>query len=268
MPEKTRSPKRILITGASKGIGLATAQVLAKRGHALVLAARGPGPLEDAKRAVDVHGGPVQVVTMDVTDDESVTHGVEEALQHGPIDVLVNNAGGGEQVTFLEQTEESAHREMELNYFGARRTARAVLPSMMERGGGLIVNVSSLLGTVGTSTLANYCASKAALEAFTHALRGEVERHGVKTTVFVPPHTQTQLGAQCEFKGVPSLPADYVARALARTIEKAPRRYAASPVYRIFLRLAAWLPRFMERQLLASVEHRLPGTPLAPRKHG
>ena len=255
---KTSSRKRILITGGSKGIGLATAQALARRGHALVLAARGQPALAAAERSIAASGGAVQVVTMDVTDDRSVDRGIDEALRAGPIDVLVNNAGIGEQRTFLEQSEAAAHREMELNYFGARRTARAVLPGMIERGDGLIVNVSSLLGSVGTSTMASYSATKAALEAFTHALRGEVEPFGVRTTVFVAPHTQTELGAQCEFQGVRSLPPDYVAEELVRAIERAPRRYAASPVYRMFLRLAAWLPTFMERQLLASVRHRLP----------
>ena len=250
--------KRILITGGSKGIGLATAKALARRGHSLILAARGQSALAAAQRSIAEGGGTVQIVTMDVTDDASVVRAIDEALRSGPIDVLVNNAGIGEQVTFLEQSEAAAHREMELNYFGARRTARAVLPSMIDRGQGLIVNVSSLLGTVGTSTMASYCATKAALEAFTHGLRGEVERFGVQTSVFVAPHTQTELGAQCEFRGVRSLPAEYVAKELVRAIERAPRRYAASPVYRFFLRLAAWLPMFMERQLLASVRHRLP----------
>lgn len=260
MTSNASCPRRILITGGSKGIGLATAQALFRRGHALVLAARGQAALTAAARSIAESGGSVQTVTMDVTDASSVARGIDEALRTGPIDVLVNNAGSGEQRSFLEQSDATVRREMELNFFGALATTRAVLPSMIERRQGLIVNVSSLLGTVGTATMASYSASKAALEAFTHALRGEVERYGVRTTVFVAPHTQTELGAQCEFQGVRSLPAEYVAKELVHAIERAPRRYAASPVYRVFLRLAAWMPTFMERQLLASVQHRLPET--------
>jgi short-subunit dehydrogenase len=108
---------------------------------------------------------------------------------------------------------------------------------------------------VATATVANYCATKAALEVISRSLAAEVARFGVRVTIFVAPHTQTELGARSEFRGVRSLPADYVARELAHAIDRASRRYAASPVYRMLLRLAAWFPVFMEGRLLASVQH-------------
>ncbi len=192
---------------------------------------------------------------LDVTDADSVTRGVSEVLEHDPVDVLVNNAGSCQQREFRHRSEPELEQEMNLNYFGAQRMIRALLPAFIRQRSGLIVNVSSLLGSSAAPTTANYSASKAALEAFSHALRGEVARSGVRVTVFVAPHTQTELGERTEFRGVTSLAVEYVARELVYAIDRAPRRYAASPVYRLLLRLAAWLPGVMERQMLGCVQH-------------
>jgi short-subunit dehydrogenase len=182
-------------------------------------------------------------------------------LARGPCDIVVNNAGTCFQSAFLGQDPGRLREEMELNYWGPQRVTRALLPSMIARRAGTIVNVSSLLGFIGTPTTANYCGTKAALNAWTHSLRGEVARFGIRTVLFVAPHTQTELGAATEFDGVTSLPVEYTARKLCRAIDRAPRQYAGSPVYSVFLRLAAWFPVFMERQLMASVKRLLPAAP-------
>jgi hypothetical protein len=91
-----------------------------------------------------------------------------------------------------------------------------------------------------------------------------VARFGIRTVLFVAPHTQTGLGAATEFDGVRSLPVEYTANQLCRAIDRAPRQHAGSPVYAAFIRLAAWFPVFMERQLAASVERLLPRA-VAPR---
>jgi short-subunit dehydrogenase len=249
------NPRRILITGASHGIGRATALALAEQGHSLVLAARGSDALNALAEQIRRAGGTAQPVVLDVTDTDSVTRGVAEILAEGPVDALVNNAGNLRQHEFLRLSEADVEAEMNLNYFGAQRMIRALLPSFLERRSGLIVNVSSLLGSSAAPTAANYSASKAALEAFSHALRGELARFGVRVTVFVAPHSQTELGQRSEFRGVTSLPVEYVARELVRAIDAAPRRYAGSPVYRVLLRLAAWFPEMMERQMVACVKH-------------
>ena len=114
---------------------------------------------------------------------------------------------------------------------------------------------SSIGRAVGT---ASYCAAKAALEAWTHAMRGEVAMHGVELSVFVAPHTQTEMGRATRFDGVTSLPVEHTARGLVRAIDLRPRRASSSPVYEVFLRLAAWFPSFMERQLAHSVRALLP----------
>jgi len=257
MMTSSATHKRVLITGASRGIGRATAIALAARGYRVVLAARDQAALTAVQTQIRDAGGHAEVVAMDLTDRASVEAGAREALARGTIDVLVNNAGIASQAEFLEQPEATRQAEMELNYFGMQRITRAVLPAMIERGDGLIVNVSTLLGTVGTATTANYSGTKAALEAFSHGLRGEVSRFGIRVTVFVAPHTQTEMGRHTDFRGVKSLPVTYVAGQLARAIERAPRRHPAGPVYRVLLWLAAWFPAFMEARLLASVQHRL-----------
>lgn len=251
------TPKRILITGASRGIGKQAALTLARRGHTVVLAARDGAALERVAATITQQGGRAEVLPMDVTDDASTTTAVARLLCGGPCDVLVNNAGTCEQSQFLANSDARLRHEMELNYFGPLRVTRALLPSMIARGEGIIVNVSSLLGIIASPTTSNYSATKAALGAWTHALRGEVERHGVRMVLFVAPHTQTELGKATEFDGVRSLPVEYTVNELIHAIDRAPRQYAASPVYRFFIRLAGWFPAMMERQVAGSVERLL-----------
>lgn len=243
------TPQRILITGASRGIGRATALALAARGHHVVLAARNAKELTDVVREVINQGGHGEALVMDVTDDASVEAGIAQLLAGGPCDVLVNNAGICQQGEFLLQSEESCRAELELNYHGPLRVARALLPAMIRRGAGTIVNVSSLVGSIASPTTANYGASKAALEAWSLALRAELQRFGVRVTVFVAPHTDTLMGRRVTFQGVRSLPAEYTAAELLRAIDRAPRKYAASPVYRALLWFARLFPVFMERQV-------------------
>jgi short-subunit dehydrogenase len=259
--ELLAKPRRILITGASRGIGRASAVALAARGHSLILVARGRPALEHTAAQIHAAGGQAQTFPLDVTDSASVSATVARVLSGGPIDVLVNNAGTAYQAEFLHQSEARLREEIELNYFGALHMIRALLPSFIERRQGAIVNVSSLLGSAAAPTTANYSASKAALEAFSQGLRGELARFGIRVTVFVAPHTQTELGSHTDFRGVTSLPVTYVARELVRAIDRTPVRYAASPVYRVLLRLAAWFPRWMERQMVSSVRHLLQEPP-------
>lgn len=252
-----RKALRVVITGASRGIGRATAIALAREGHRVVLGARSELALRSLADEIVARGGAAEPAPVDLLDDAGVARWAEQILASGPVDVLVNNAGSLDQTLFIHQSSAVQQAEMELNYFGALRATRAFLPSLIQAGQGLIVNVSSILGTVGTATTANYCASKAALEAFSRALRSEVAQHGVRVTIFVAPHTQTELGERAEFRGVESASVDFVADELVRAIERAPRRHAAGRHLQMGLRLAAWFPTFMERQLRKMVRHRL-----------
>jgi short-subunit dehydrogenase len=147
--------------------------------------------------------------------------------------------------------------EMALNFWGAVHTTRALLPAFIARGSGLIVNVSSLLGAVPAPTTVNYCAAKAALEQWSHALQTEVDRFGVRVSVYVAPHTDTELGRRTEWRGVKSLPVAYAAAQLISAVDRAPRRRGAGPVYAVFLWLARHFPGFMERVVGNGTRHLL-----------
>jgi 3-oxoacyl-[acyl-carrier protein] reductase len=238
-----------LITGASRGIGSALSLLLAQRGDRVVLAARDEPALVKLAQAISARGGQAEVLPLDLSDDASVEAAVARLLAGGPVDVLVNNAGVCEQGEFLLRPAAHCRAELELNYCGPLRITRALLPSLIRRGTGTIVNVSSLIGSIASPTTANYGASKAALEAWSFALRAELARFGLRVTVFVAPHTDTEMGRRVKFAGVHSLPVDYTARELMHALDRAPRRYAGSPVYRVLLRLAQLFPVWMERRV-------------------
>ncbi len=165
----------VLITGASKGIGRATAQEFAKRGYRVIATARDPKTLDD----LDV----AQRLRLDVTDQASVDAAVAAA---GEIDVLVSNAG----VIFIGAVEASPVSEIERlfaqNTSGAIRVAQAVLPQLRERRSGRLLFVSSLLGRIVLTGTAGYAASKWALEALVESLAIETGPYGIYTTLLEP----------------------------------------------------------------------------------
>ncbi len=252
-------PRRIVLTGASRGIGAETARQLARGGHSLVLVARTASTLEAVAGEIAAagHARP-ETRVLDVTRADDVRQVIDALARERPIDVLVNNAGSCRQSLFLDTPLADLEAELALDYWGAVHTTRAVLPHMIARRRGAIVNVSSLLGSVASPTTASYCASKAALEAWTHALRGEVAMYGIDLSIFVAPHTRTEMGAATRFDGVHSLPVPHTAAGLVRAIDRRPRRCSSSPVIALLLRLAAWLPSFMEGRLRHSVRALLP----------
>ena len=185
--------KVCVVTGANSGIGLATARRFAKEGWRVVAAMRNParaGALREAAAA----GAPIRVQTLDVADGESIAAamaGIDAA--EGRIDALVNNAGLSNACP-AETYPEDEHRALfETNYWGPVRLAQAVLPAMRARGGGAIVNVSSILGRVAAINQAAYCASKFALEAFSESLALEVSPFGVRVAIVEPGVTATAI---------------------------------------------------------------------------
>lgn len=190
---------RALITGGSSGIGLACAQRLAALGASLTLVARRQ-ELLDAARASLLAAAPttsVETVALDVTDVAAVRSRLAAHIEQHPVDVLLNNAGVVMPGRFLELEERHLREMMEVNYFGAVNVCRVVLPHLVARGGGAVLNTSSMAGAIGIYGYTGYAASKFALLGFSEALRAEMWPHGVRVSVCLPPDTDTP---QLEFE--------------------------------------------------------------------
>lgn len=241
--------KVVLITGASRGIGLAMARAFAQAGATVLMLARDAEVLRRAASSLSREGVRTWSHVVDVRDAASVRRAVASACSaHTKIDILVNNAGCGVQQIFALHAPEQARDEMEVNYFGTLNMLRAVMPHMAATGGGVVLNVSSVCGMVATPTMAAYSASKAAVNLLVHSLRAEMAHTGVRLCVFIPGHTATELGHASRFDRVPmNDPAHVAAHAVRAAL--APRRvYYATPgdralvwMQRVSPALAEWM---------------------------
>ncbi len=183
--------KTIFITGASSGIGLATARMMAKAGHAVYGTSRSGMFPESHSSAGHAPNG-FTLLKMDVCRDEEMEGCLHRILQEtGKIDVLIVNAGTGIAGSVEDTSIEEARSQFETNYFGALRVVRAVLPVMRLQGGGSIVAVSSVAGVLSIPFQSGYSASKFALEASMEALRSEVGPFGIRVCLVEPGDTKT-----------------------------------------------------------------------------
>ncbi len=186
-----------LITGTSSGIGLATTVTLARAGHTVIATMRNLDSAGELSRLVVAGRLPVTTLALDVDDDTSVARAFEEAVtEHGRIDVLVNNAGIGWPGAVEETPLDTFRRIMETNYFGALRCIKAVLPGMLARRAGCIVNVSSVVGRIAIAPQAPYAASKHALEALSECLAQEVKAFNICVALLEPGPIATQIAGK------------------------------------------------------------------------
>lgn len=185
--------KTVWITGASSGIGESLALELAKRGATLVLTARRSARLDELRsKCPDPER--VHVLCGDLLDDSSWARLVGEAeAAAGPIDVLVNNAGVTQRATAQDTRLADVRRLMELNFFAPVALTNAVLPSMLDRGTGRVVVVSSVAGYVGTPLRSSYAASKHAVRGYFDSLRAELHDTGVGVTIVCPGYIRTEI---------------------------------------------------------------------------
>src|SRR3954452_23452051 len=191
----------VLITGTSKGIGLETALAFGRAGYRVYATMRSPSQAPLLAQTAAKEKLPITVAAMDVDSDESVRQAIVAIQQaHGPIDVLVNNAGIERSGSVEELPLAEFRAVMETNYFGVIRCIQAVAPQMRKRQSGCIINVSSVAGRLSSSPLSSYMASKWALEALSEALAGEMKMFNVRVAIVEPGIIDTAMARRI---GVP-----------------------------------------------------------------
>ena len=181
-----------LVTGGAQGIGKGIATTLGEQGFRVAVADLNLGVAEETAKEISAAGGEAIAVQVDVTSRESVQAAVaeiESAL--GPIEVVVNNAGWDDFMPFVKTNEEFWDRILDINFKGALRVIHAVVPGMIERGFGRVINIGSDAGRVGSSLEAVYSGAKGGIIAFTKTLAREVATKGVTANTVCPGPTDT-----------------------------------------------------------------------------
>ncbi len=239
--------KIVVITGASSGIGRAVALEMARRGAHVVVAARRRELLEALAAECRALGVDCRVVVTDVTKREQCARLIEEA---GIVDVLVNNAGFAIFDSIHNSNPDDLESMMQTNYFGSVWCTKAVLPGMLDRGRGTIVNVASIAGIMGYSRMGGYCATKFAMIGFTEALRDEVLDRGIQVALVCPGTTETEFFVKAERGKMPgasrlilAVKPSRVARAVCNAAEDGKYRRIVPFGAALYMRLKEGFPR-------------------------
>ena len=224
--------KNIIITGASSGIGLSAAKQLANAGAHVILMARTKEKLDEVKAEIEAEGGQASVFPCDLNDMDSidkVSKEIQASFDH--IDILVNNAGRSIRRAVHESVDRfhDFERTMQLNYFGAVRLVLNLLPDMMARKQGQIINISSIGVLANATRFSAYVASKAALDAFSRCLSAEALSHKIALTSIYMPLVRTPMIAPTKmYNYVPTLSPEQAADLIAYAIVKRPKKIATN----------------------------------------
>jgi len=237
------SNKVVVITGASSGIGEASAIEFSKRKSSVVLVARRKENLVSVAKNLTKYGNKVLVCQCDVSEWQEVEQMSRTVLdKFGKIDVLVNNAGFAIYGSVLELKVEEIESQMETNYFGMVYAIKAFLPKMLEQKTGHIVNVASVAGSFGLPGIASYCASKFAMLGFSEGLYHELKGTGIGITVVSPIMVRTNFFNHSSFKSRPKYsPTSLSSKTVAKTIVKASSSPRLEIIVPSFVRGAVWL---------------------------
>lgn len=247
---------RILLTGASGGIGRCLALELCQRGARLALVGRNRDRLGALVRDIEAAGGAAATFEFDLERPDGHAGLVERAAGAlGGIDALINNAGQSRFGAFAGEDEAALRELIAVNVTAPLLLARAALPHLMAGSGGCIVNVGSVLGAIGFPHFAAYSASKFALRGFSEALRRELADTGVKVLYVAPRTTATAMNgpavrALMKQTGQPMDPPEKVARAIADALATGREEVTIGFAERFFARLNGLLPRFVDGPLV------------------
>lgn len=251
--------KTVYITGGSSGIGLATARELSGRGAHMVLIARDAAKLDMALRELKARTGSpgqkIATVSADVADTARIAEIMEKAARdHGIPDILINGAGAGHFGTFEETDPATVRRIFDVNVIGLQCVSRALIPLMKKKGGGIIVNVSSLAGLIGMYGYSAYGGSKYAVVGMSEAMRAELRESNIRVQLLCPPEIDTPMVREERKSITPEglalkkmagqLTADVAARALLRGIRRGSFIIIPGFMARTTYRLSRHFPRF------------------------
>jgi len=223
--------KRVLITGASSGIGQETAIRVGEAGGTVLLVSRTREKLEEVARQVEEAGGTAHVHPADLSELEDIDRLAREVLEeHGGVDILINNAGRSIRRSVARSYDRfhDYERTMQLNYFGALKLILALLPGMRERKSGHIINVSSIGAQTNTPRFSAYVASKSALDAFTRCAAPECVADNVKfTTIYMPLVSTPMIAPTDIYKAFPTLTPPEAAQMLCDSMVDRPKKKAS-----------------------------------------
>ncbi|MDZ4866054.1 MAG: SDR family NAD(P)-dependent oxidoreductase [Alphaproteobacteria bacterium] len=251
-----------VISGSSSGIGEATARLLAAKGSHVVLLARDAAGLHEVEADIRSKGGRADAYVIDLADAKAIAATAARIIaEQGSPDILFNCAGAGRWLPLLETSAEEAAAMMALPYLAAFNLTRELLPCMLERGSGQIVNITSVASRLAWPGAVAYTAARAAMEGFTNALRADVQRSGVSVmlatfgTVETPywknnPGSRTHMPKTGAARIV--LTREQVADAIVRGIERGQREIIQPAIFRLLFALNAFFPaavaRYVARQ--------------------
>jgi len=254
--------KTVVITGASSGIGREAALEFARRGASLVIAARRVEKLEEVARECRALGVKCTPVVADVDKRDDCERLIKDA---GNVDVLVNNAGFAIFDAIENARPDDLEAMMQTNYFGTVWCTQAVLPQMLARRAGTIVNVSSIAGIMGYARMGGYCATKFAIIGFSEALRDEVLGRGVRIALVCPGTVETEFFEKAERGKMPgasrlilAVKPERVARAICNAAEDGKYRRILPPFAALYMRLKEVFPRvahLIMRRVSGAMEH-------------